>query len=308
MGSVTVTGTSTISTFIRMREPGWILSAPVPVSAGAAAPAGAPAGGVPAAPGGGTWTLLSGSSWACAKEAMENNDASPQINRRLLSRNGLPRWLELSYKIGNLLMLTYQRLKAILARSARSWRHSLVIGLSVLKYRSVPSENMNRGNCWGTIDPRRARSECEQNLAAKCDLGPQIHSSSPGARPFPWPASIHFALGAIIPPPFGWKTWLPNPTTRSHRPCNRPTINAAPSTWSASFLDCLNSLTLKEGKAFIREQLAIFAPGGNSRSWSRKKTPASLPTRSVSGFPGRRLSRNDEPLLPSASFRITPTR
>ena len=46
MGSVTVTGTSTMSTFMRMREPGWIFSASGPLAAGASAPLGSAVDGV----------------------------------------------------------------------------------------------------------------------------------------------------------------------------------------------------------------------------------------------------------------------
>src|ERR1035437_146832 len=66
MGSVTVIGTSTMSTFMRMSAPGRALRAPGPVAAGASTPAGAPAAGAVEVDGGGTCTLLSGSSWACA--------------------------------------------------------------------------------------------------------------------------------------------------------------------------------------------------------------------------------------------------
>src|SRR5579863_6699173 len=65
MGSVTVMGTRTMSTFIRIRAPGRALAAAAPVAAGGWAPAGAPVGGV-ADDGGLTWTLLRGSSWPLA--------------------------------------------------------------------------------------------------------------------------------------------------------------------------------------------------------------------------------------------------
>ena len=63
IGSVTVTGTSTISTFIRISDPGRACAEAAPLMTGASTPVGAPVAGV-LVEGGGTWTLFSGSSWA----------------------------------------------------------------------------------------------------------------------------------------------------------------------------------------------------------------------------------------------------
>jgi hypothetical protein len=84
MGSVMVMGISTISTFIRMRAPGWSLNASGPVAAGASTPAGAPVAGVEV-DGGGTCGLSSGLSCAGAR-ASSKTAANAQIDRRLPSR------------------------------------------------------------------------------------------------------------------------------------------------------------------------------------------------------------------------------
>ena len=63
MGSVTVTGTSTMSTFMRINAPGRALAAAAPVTAAGSLRRGRRLRGV-ATGGGGTCTLLSGSSCA----------------------------------------------------------------------------------------------------------------------------------------------------------------------------------------------------------------------------------------------------
>src|SRR3954454_12200620 len=95
MGSVTVTGTSTMSTFMRIMAPGRALVAAVPVAAGVFAPAGAPVAGVPGVvvDGGGTCTLFSGSSWARAEEpklnaAVAKRKPKPRERTRRLADNG----------------------------------------------------------------------------------------------------------------------------------------------------------------------------------------------------------------------------
>src|SRR5579863_3396147 len=81
MGSVTVTGTRTISTFIRIIAPGRALAAASPVAAVGFTPAGAPAGLPPLVDeGGGTCTLFRGSSWA---RAHVTNPKATTTDRRI---------------------------------------------------------------------------------------------------------------------------------------------------------------------------------------------------------------------------------
>ncbi len=110
MESVTVTGTSTRSTFIRISEPGRALSAAGPVSAGASAPLGAPVAGAVAG-GGFTCTLFSGSSCAAALPAQKASPAqkatpSTHSHRPRQGRRA-PRRLppELSRRLGCVFML-----------------------------------------------------------------------------------------------------------------------------------------------------------------------------------------------------------
>ena len=106
-----------------------------------------------------------------------------------------------------------------------------------------------------------------------------------GARPSSWLAFIHFAPGATIPPPSGWTTWSPSPTTRFRRPCSRPTTSAAPTTWCGLSLACLNFSMPSAAKASIRARRGISAPGASRACWSRRRIRASLPMRSASRFP-----------------------
>src|SRR5665213_2536698 len=136
MGSVTVTGTSTRSTFMRMNDPGRTFSAPGPVWAGASAPLGAPVWGAVVFDGGTTCTLLSGSSWAGAWQGNASAAARLTTNIPLilspLPARYKPFWLPLQVpSIGTLVIFPFtQRLEAILTRSLGGWRHRLVIILS----------------------------------------------------------------------------------------------------------------------------------------------------------------------------------
>src|ERR1700733_440246 len=122
-------GTSTISTFIRISAPGRALVAAAPVAAGASAPAGAPVAGVVDA-GGFTCTLLRGSSWPPVRLGAKS---APSIKApiAILSAPGLRRLpCETMRRLGSVLIPRHLRLKAILARLTRGWRHVTVIDLS----------------------------------------------------------------------------------------------------------------------------------------------------------------------------------
>src|SRR5579872_1150742 len=131
MGSVTVMGTSTMSTFMRISAPGRALAAAGPVTAGGCAPAGAPVAGV-AAGGGVTWTLLRGSSCAPTRSAETSTDRSRSSTETASQTPPGCRRLPCSSsrRLGCFRIVGFLRLIAILARLAKRWRHGCVIGLS----------------------------------------------------------------------------------------------------------------------------------------------------------------------------------
>src|SRR5579863_2142772 len=129
MGSVMVTGTRTMSTFMRMSAPGRALAAAAPVTGAGCTPAGAVVEGKEAG-GGVTWTLLRGSSWARAglakrsehKAKAKRASGSPPECRRLRYESLL--------RLICVRMWGHLRLNAILARLTKGWRHGYVTGLS----------------------------------------------------------------------------------------------------------------------------------------------------------------------------------
>src|ERR1019366_3022332 len=154
MGSVTVIGTSTMSTFILMSAPGRALFAAAPVTAGASVPLGAPVSGVED-DGGGTCTLFSGSSCACARRAPKPTP-NPHTQTELASAPTRPRRRSnILHRLRCILIPVYLRLWAIVARLVDGWRHRIVINLSQATWLLLSSEPPNRLRHWVTIKPKR---------------------------------------------------------------------------------------------------------------------------------------------------------
>jgi hypothetical protein len=122
IGSVTVTGTRTMSTFIRMTDPGFNLPFGAAVIAGASTPAGAPTAGAFVVEGGGTWTLFRGSSWEDAVQVQKaaSARAHTKVSRRLRNdpRNASERWRS------SFMGLHQRWMMAILARPGKALRFS----------------------------------------------------------------------------------------------------------------------------------------------------------------------------------------